>query len=1013
MVFTAQFPVANESHIIVDAQDSWAPGDPLHDLYEWIMDGVDCAMNSGTLTFTLSTTIPSTASLNWTSYEQALHWKVLFGVAHVLDSQGTTRVTFQFNGGASWKAPLAISSSESPNLISLGPFTHDECFSTVIAQDSVDTWQNIRNKTSLVDPPSFTGTKIVVPPIGLSMKPMDYFLTTNLLFPGTHMFVADPPTRLATPRDMILTGNVGQVLQAPASLQQATNALAKTYLNSSLAVAIPLAGLLGAAEAPTGVDFVKGMVQSNSMLSDLFTALSMDDPVASGAKIVSILNENGYGSISGDDLAQVYGYNWDTMTKLYVVTPSVSTVPKATATATALQKSRPFFDLSPSTRASKDRKGLPGCTAAMNGLPVSPLPTKIGLPVNPIPTNGLPVNPFPNGLTVNPFPTNGLPINPLPLPVNLTTNGKIMIALLFKYTDQNILIDSFSKPHQHAHHELKGLEGLLPAMFNGWCPSCCPCSCHSHSNVPAGSQVPEPDKPAGEKDSVPAAAQPLPSKTKPKMRPAQNVIPSAGGTKPLLRATATAGSKGTPVDTTDLALFTASYLVSEPASEVGNVLTMLPDVIDYVAIQTQPITHVDPVNHTLRAQWSTGDTSKIYYDIIFSAAITKGSPVVPQFNGTLTVDSNAPQNFTGQWQMPDTGSSGDVFPGYDDTKISIASALVGLGLGIPTLLSIIIPFVWRWKDKKASSAAADKLLNDMTTKGMDVINGVKEIHKNRDIAEGTRLVRQAIVNKDLSWAEFEGQIDTIRNNVITDLQITNAEMYELANEISGVAGGNPLTAQRKAEIYDAFTKAITDGATAYAVDAMSGQLADHFQLAMDAKLFDPKDLNEVITQAVLPESTGLVTKLDDATGGQPGDYAKAIAQDVFLTQAKIARQTDGTALTLKLESIADDLQDATTERDNLQQQEADCADKIEAENEKQKNDPDNFNPDPLNALLKQQEQIKADLETAQKKADALEQAQRDNLAKADANEAAKNSIDTAHDGVKNDLAPADRVFGGE
>jgi hypothetical protein len=470
MVFTAQFPVANESHIIVDAQDSWAPGDPLHDLYERIMDGVDCGMNSGTLTFTLSPTIPSTASLNWTSYEQALHWKVLFGVAHVLDSQGTTRVTFQFNGSASWKAPLAITPSESPNLISLGPFTHDECFSTVITQDSVDAWQNIRNKTSLVDPPSFTGTMIEVPPIGLSMKPMDYFLTTNLLFPGTHMFVADPPTRLATPRDMILTGNVGQVLQPPASLMQATNKLAKTYLNSRLAVAIPRAGLLGAAGAPTGVDFVKGMVQSNSMLSDLFTALSMDDPTTAGAKVVSILNDNGYGGISGDDLAQVYGYNWDTVTKLYAVTPSVSTVPvlKATATATAQQKSRPFMGLTPSTRASKDQKGLPVRTAAMNGLPVSPLPAKNGLLVNPIPTNRLPVKPFPNGLPVNPspttrlpinpFPTNGLQINHLPLPVNPATNGDIMIPLLVKHTDQNILIDSSSKPHQHAHHELKGLE---------------------------------------------------------------------------------------------------------------------------------------------------------------------------------------------------------------------------------------------------------------------------------------------------------------------------------------------------------------------------------------------------------------------------------------------------------------------------------------------------------------------------------------------------------------------------
>ncbi|KAL2815225.1 hypothetical protein BDW59DRAFT_166898 [Aspergillus cavernicola] len=56
--------------------------------------------------------------------------------------------------------------------------------------------------------------------LDIAMGNLDYFLTTNLLFPGKHIFIADPPTPninydhgLAVPRDLILTGQVTDKLR--------------------------------------------------------------------------------------------------------------------------------------------------------------------------------------------------------------------------------------------------------------------------------------------------------------------------------------------------------------------------------------------------------------------------------------------------------------------------------------------------------------------------------------------------------------------------------------------------------------------------------------------------------------------------------------------------------------------------------------------------------------------------------------------------------------------------------
>ncbi|KAI1188267.1 hypothetical protein F5B17DRAFT_429684 [Nemania serpens] len=56
--------------------------------------------------------------------------------------------------------------------------------------------------------------------LDIAMGSLDYFLTTNLLFPGQHVFIADSPTPdadynhgLGVPRDLILTGQVTDKLE--------------------------------------------------------------------------------------------------------------------------------------------------------------------------------------------------------------------------------------------------------------------------------------------------------------------------------------------------------------------------------------------------------------------------------------------------------------------------------------------------------------------------------------------------------------------------------------------------------------------------------------------------------------------------------------------------------------------------------------------------------------------------------------------------------------------------------
>lgn len=75
-------------------------------------------------------------------------------------------------------------------------------------------WETILGLRSEA-PKHYTRLEVPSPKINMEMKALEYFLTTNLLFPGKHVFHAHALTAenkdkkgLAVPRDLILTGDI-------------------------------------------------------------------------------------------------------------------------------------------------------------------------------------------------------------------------------------------------------------------------------------------------------------------------------------------------------------------------------------------------------------------------------------------------------------------------------------------------------------------------------------------------------------------------------------------------------------------------------------------------------------------------------------------------------------------------------------------------------------------------------------------------------------------------------------
>ncbi|KAE8153965.1 hypothetical protein BDV25DRAFT_136335 [Aspergillus avenaceus] len=126
--------------------------------------------------------------------------------------KGNGNLTFAWGSRGTW----STEDSRNTNLLQL-QFKHDaEWHITAKSKEGrtilLPCWETTAN-TDFV--PQQYEKDIPAPQVDLKMKALDYFLTTNLLFPGRQMFRAHPVTGtdgdvkgLAIPRDFILTGDI-------------------------------------------------------------------------------------------------------------------------------------------------------------------------------------------------------------------------------------------------------------------------------------------------------------------------------------------------------------------------------------------------------------------------------------------------------------------------------------------------------------------------------------------------------------------------------------------------------------------------------------------------------------------------------------------------------------------------------------------------------------------------------------------------------------------------------------
>ncbi|KAK6544733.1 hypothetical protein TWF694_001418 [Orbilia ellipsospora] len=120
--------------------------------------------------------------------------------------EGRVYHQFEFVDSATWKGSDDI--TKYPNIINL-KFIHQENFTVTGTTENYSWGQRVWGGKENEVPAVYKSITVKVPQMNLDLPGIDYFLTTNLLLPGARLFKAkDPQRNLATPRDLILLGDI-------------------------------------------------------------------------------------------------------------------------------------------------------------------------------------------------------------------------------------------------------------------------------------------------------------------------------------------------------------------------------------------------------------------------------------------------------------------------------------------------------------------------------------------------------------------------------------------------------------------------------------------------------------------------------------------------------------------------------------------------------------------------------------------------------------------------------------
>ncbi|KAJ9105057.1 hypothetical protein QFC19_003689 [Naganishia cerealis] len=117
--------------------------------------------------------------------------------------EGKADVSCTITDSAAW------TSSGATNVLSLVFPGGPKLLNTTCNPVDRSIWEKIASGDGPGVPDGWKYLKVTISPLSLNFGGLDYFLATNLLFPGEHVFNADPiTTGLHIPRDTLITGNL-------------------------------------------------------------------------------------------------------------------------------------------------------------------------------------------------------------------------------------------------------------------------------------------------------------------------------------------------------------------------------------------------------------------------------------------------------------------------------------------------------------------------------------------------------------------------------------------------------------------------------------------------------------------------------------------------------------------------------------------------------------------------------------------------------------------------------------
>ncbi|EIT73596.1 hypothetical protein AO1008_04773 [Aspergillus oryzae 100-8] len=185
-------------------KESWGPGG----IKTTTVDPMKFSLSDPETTISFGDGIISKSNkINYTNKQQ-VKWKIDTVTGRVPGHEhGTTNLEFKWTATGSWKDKKTPGH---PNLLGFD-WAGDKNWTITKSAEDVHWWEAFGGASNKIPEP-LQNLQVPSPNTKLEMNTLDYFLTTNLLYPGKHIFDADDPSSgstdkgLAFPHDLILTG---------------------------------------------------------------------------------------------------------------------------------------------------------------------------------------------------------------------------------------------------------------------------------------------------------------------------------------------------------------------------------------------------------------------------------------------------------------------------------------------------------------------------------------------------------------------------------------------------------------------------------------------------------------------------------------------------------------------------------------------------------------------------------------------------------------------------------------